>query len=91
MVHCLWYINRKAREYIEQEMKDRRLHGPCVSRPRSARPAPAEEMKDSGEEPRNAPSGIYGGDVPDELCYQWAEEYFRDPNAGEDHREAGVL
>lgn len=63
MVHCLWYINRKAREYIEQEMKD------------------------SGEEPRNAPSGIYGGDVPDELCYQWAEEYFRDPNAEEDHRD----
>lgn len=63
MVHCLWYINRKAREYIEQEMKD------------------------NGEEPRNAPGGIYGGDVPDELCYQWAEEYFRDPNAEEDHRD----
>ena len=63
MIHCLWYINRKAREYIEQEMKD------------------------NGEEPRNAPGGIYGGDVPDELCYQWAEEYFRDPNAEEDHRD----
>lgn len=63
MVHCLWYINRKAREYIEQEMKD------------------------NGEEPRNAPGGIYGGDVPDDLCYQWAEEYFRDPNAEEDHRD----
>lgn len=63
MVHCLWYINRKAREYIEQEMKD------------------------NGEEPRNAPGGIYGGDVPDELCYQWAEDYFRDPNAEEDHRD----
>ena len=63
MVHCLWYINRKAREYIEQEMKD------------------------NGEEPRNASGGIYGGDVPDELCYQWAEEYFRDPNAEEDHRD----
>ena len=63
MVHCLWYINRKAREYIEQEMKD------------------------NGEEPRNAPGGIYGGDVPDELCYQWAEEYFRDPDAKEDHKD----
>lgn len=63
MIHCFWYINRKAREYIEQEMKD------------------------NGEEPRNAPGGIYGGDVPDDLCYQWAEEYFRDPNAEEDHRD----
>lgn len=63
MVHCLWYINRKAREYIEQEMKD------------------------NGEEPRNAPGGIYGGDVPDELCYQWAEEYFRDSDAEEDHKD----
>ena len=62
MVHCLWYINRKAREYIEQEMKD------------------------NGEEPRNAPGGIYGGDVPDELCYQWAEDYFKDENAEEDHK-----
>ncbi|MCL2106427.1 MAG: Cas9 inhibitor AcrIIA9 family protein [Oscillospiraceae bacterium] len=25
-----------------------------------------------------------GGDVPDDLCYQWALEYFRDPDAEED-------
>lgn len=63
MIHCFWYISRKAREYVDQEMKD------------------------NGVDPRNAPDGIYGSDVPDELCYQWAEEYFRDPNAEEDHKD----
>jgi len=29
-------------------------------------------------------NGTYGGDVPDDLCYQWAEDYFRDPDAKED-------
>ena len=28
--------------------------------------------------------GVYGGDVPDGLCHQWAEDYFRDPDAKED-------
>ena len=28
--------------------------------------------------------GGFGGDVPDELCYQWAREYFRDAEAKED-------
>lgn len=63
IVHCFWYINRKAKEFIEQEMKL------------------------NGQEPRDAPGGIYGGDVPDGMCYQWAEEYFRDLNAEEDHRD----
>lgn len=63
MIHCFWYINRKAKEYIEQEMKD------------------------NGMKPQDAHNGIYGGDVPDEQCYQWAEDYFRDPNAKEDHRD----
>ena len=61
MIHCVWYINRKAREFVEQEMKD-------------------NDIKPE----RN---GIYGSDVPDELCYQWAEEYFRDPNVKEDEEE----
>lgn len=30
---------------------------------------------------------VIGGDVPDELCYQWAEEYFMDLNAKEDKTE----
>lgn len=60
MVHCIWYINRKAKEFIMQEMKDNDL------------------------KPEN---GIYGGDVPDELCYQWAVDYFNDPDAKEDKEE----
>lgn len=60
MIHCFWYINRKAREYLEQEMKD-------------------NDVK-----PEQAG---WGGDVPDELCYQWAEDYFCDPDAEEDHRD----
>lgn len=57
MVNCFHYINRKAREYLEQEMKD------------------------NDEKPMG---GGFGGDVPDELCYQWAREYFRDAEAKED-------
>lgn len=57
MVHCFQYINRHAREYLEEEMKNNDIR------------------------PEN---GVYGGDVPDDLCYQWAEDYFRDPEAKED-------
>lgn len=39
------------------------------------------EMEENDIVPEN---GGYGGDVPDETCYQWAEEYFRDPDAPED-------
>lgn len=58
MTHCIWHINKRAREYVQQEMKDNDIWPD-----------------------RN---GIYGSDVPDELCYQWAEEYFRNPDAEED-------
>ena len=37
-----------------------------------------EDMEMNGEKPEN---GGYGDDVPDDLCYMWAEEYFKDPNA----------
>lgn len=60
MVNCFRYINRKAREFVEQEMKDNDI------------------------KPEN---GVYGSDVPDDLCYQWAEEYFREPDAREDKPE----
>lgn len=39
-------------------------------------------MKDNGIEHR----GVYGLDVPDGLVYQWAEDYFNDENAEEDHK-----
>lgn len=60
MVHCFWYINRKAREFVGQEMKD------------------------NDAKPEN---GVYGSDVPDDLCYQWAVDYFNDPDAEEDHKD----
>ena len=47
------HINRKAREYAEQERRDNNI----------------------------TENGIYGCDVPDDLCYQWAIDYFTDPNA----------
>lgn len=60
MLNCFHYINRKAREYLEQEMKDN------------------DEKPDRG---------MYGGDVPDDLCYEWAVEYFRRMDLPEDKSE----
>lgn len=48
---------------------------------RKARAYAEQEMKDNGEEPVN---GMYDTDVPDGLCYQWAEDYFADLDAEED-------
>lgn len=60
MVNCFRFINRKAREFAEQEMKD------------------------TDQKPE---SGVYGLDVPDDLCYRWAVAYFEDPDAPEDHKD----
>ena len=59
MINCFQYINRKARDYAEQEMKDLGIQR----------------------------TGTYGCDVPDGLCFQWAEDYFNDPNAKEDTKD----
>jgi hypothetical protein len=40
-----------------------------------------KEMTDNDEK---QPSDGFGGDVPDDLCYQWAEDYFNDLDAKED-------
>lgn len=48
---------------------------------RQARDYLKNEMEENGIVPED---GGYGGDVPDQICYQWAEEYFRDPDAPED-------
>jgi hypothetical protein len=45
-----------------------------------------DELKASGIQPGQGSQG-YGCDIPDDLCYQWAEDYFRDPDAKEDHEE----
>ena len=42
-----------------------------------------QEMEDNGIQR----TGVYGLDVPDGLCFQWAEDYFKDENAKEDHNE----
>ncbi len=60
MIRCFRYINRKAKEFVRQEMEDN-----------------DEKATDDG----------YGCDVPDDLCYQWAVEYFMDMEASEDKTE----
>ena len=50
---------------------------------RQAQKYAEQEMKDNGIER----TGVYCLDVPDGLCFQWAEDYFRDENAEEDHKD----
>ncbi len=45
-----------------------------------------DEMKASGIKPGPGMQA-YGADVPDDICYQWAEDYFRDPTVKEDQEE----
>ena len=48
---------------------------------RKAREFVMQEMKDNDIKPDREG---YGSDVPDDLCYQWAKEYFFDMDAPED-------
>ncbi|MCX4371590.1 MAG: Cas9 inhibitor AcrIIA9 family protein [Dysosmobacter sp.] len=45
-----------------------------------------DELKANGIQPGQGRQG-YGCDVPDDLCYQWAVDYFNDPDAKEDHED----
>lgn len=45
-----------------------------------------DELKASGIQPGPGQE-MYGADVPDGLCYQWAVDYFNDPDAKEDQIE----
>ena len=45
-----------------------------------------DELKANGIQPGPGQQA-YGCDVPDDLCYQWAVDYFNDPDAKEDHEE----
>ncbi len=45
-----------------------------------------DELKANGIQPGQGGQG-YGCDIPDDLCYQWAEDYFRDPDAKEDQEQ----
>ena len=52
-----------------------------------------KEMEANGFQPErggfpgSAVNGMYGCDVPDDLVYEWAAEYFNDPNAKEDEEQ----
>ena len=45
-----------------------------------------DELKANGIQPGPGQQG-YGSDIPDDLCHQWAVDYFNDPDAKEDHEE----
>lgn len=45
-----------------------------------------DELKADGITPGQGQNG-YGCDIPDDLCYQWAVDYFNDPDAKEDKVE----
>lgn len=45
-----------------------------------------DELKASGFKP-GPDATAYGCDIPDDLCYSWAEEYFRNPDAKEDQEQ----
>lgn len=48
---------------------------------RKAKEFAMQEIKDNDEKPI---AGAYSCDVPDDMCYLWAEEYFMDMDAEED-------
>lgn len=62
MIHCFQYINRKAWDYVQDEIK-------------ASGQTPGRDMR------------CYASDIPDDLCYQWAEEYFRTESVKEDQEE----
>lgn len=62
MIRCFQYINRKAFEYVQDEMKASGIT-----------PGPGMQT--------------YGADIPEDICYQWAEDYFRDPTVKEDEEQ----
>lgn len=62
MVRCFQYINRKAYEYVQDEIKANGVG------------------RDKGMQ-------CYASDIPDDLCYHWAEEYFRTSDVKEDQEE----
>lgn len=45
-----------------------------------------DELKANGIQPGPGMQA-YGTDIPDDLCYQWAEEYYRDPTVKEDEEK----
>ena len=76
MRNCFRFIIRKAREYLETEGSLDTEEPLEAGSPGSRRPGPQVRT-------------LYG-DVPDDLCYAWAEEYFRSSDIKEDQEKEDV-
>lgn len=76
MRNCFRYIIRKAREYLETE-------GTLDTE------EPLEAGSTGSRRPGLQARTLYG-DVPDDLCYAWAEEYFRRSDIKEDQEKEDV-
>lgn len=76
MRNCFRYIIRKAREYLETE-------GTLDT------DEPLEAENTSNGMTAWRAQTLYG-DVPDDLCYAWAEEYFRNSDIKEDQGKEDV-
>ena len=76
MRNCFRYIIRKAREYLETE-------GTLDT------DEPLEAENTSNGMTAWRAQTLYG-DVPDDLCYAWAEEYFRSSDIKEDQEKEDV-
>ena len=76
MRNCFRYIIRKAREYLETEG--------------SLDTEEPLEAKNTGSRMSGLQVGTLYGDVPDDLCYAWAEEYFRSSDIKEDQEKKDV-
>ena len=44
-----------------------------------------EQMKLTGETPDK--NGVFGIDIPDDICYMWAKEYYSSTDIPEDHED----
>ena len=76
MRNCFRYIIRKAREYLETEG--------------SLDTEEPLEAESTGSRRSGCQARTLYGDVPDDLCYSWAEEYFRNMDIEEDQEKKDV-
>ena len=76
MRSCFRYIIKKAREYLETE-------GTLDTEE-------PLEAKGTGIRPAGRQAQALYGDVPDDLCYSWAEEYFRSSDIKEDQEQEDI-
>ncbi len=73
---------RKDTEFARKTMHPRKSMVKCFKYiTRMAKEYVRQEMEDNDIQPDG---GGYGCDVPDGLCYQWAEDYFNSTDAPED-------